>query len=127
MSALLTMSSLKVKKPCIKVVQRGSDKDRHERGFKEMPVPVRETRSAKGILRVDSQQDIIVLGKILGCLKVELDLISVIFDVPGYLTMFHNRRCCAMFPCVLTSEPEKVSFLYAPVPTIQWQCNLQKS
>jgi hypothetical protein len=50
MAALSSVSSLNMKKACIKAVQRAG-KDRQESGaFKETPLPVRETGSTDGIL-----------------------------------------------------------------------------
>lgn len=113
-SVLMRASSLDVKEPAgIDVIQWAIE-ERQKRLFEEMPVLVWETSAAKDISRADrSKQYGFTTSKILGHVKVELNLIAVVPSVPSNFPDFHDERSCAALSCISVPKPDEVSFLHS--------------
>jgi hypothetical protein len=68
---------------------------------------------------MNGEYDGVITSKILSRLQIELDLVSMIPEVPCYLQKFDNESCNPSFASVASAKPKEVGFLYASL----FHCN----
>jgi hypothetical protein len=111
-SVLASTSRRDAKKPCVEIVGRAA-KERPKRTFEESPIASWKARTAEGEFRMNVAYNTVKSSNILSQLKIVLNLVSMIPDVPSNLPKLHNKGCGPTFACVTPAEPDEMSFLNA--------------
>jgi hypothetical protein len=81
--------------------------------FEKTPISARKTQMAECVFGTNGEYDGVTTSNILSRLQIELDLVSIIPEVPCYLQTFDDESCSPSFASVAAAKPKEVGFLDA--------------